>query len=77
MRRITKLIVRIKKTLKLARDTLYSVMQSDWNSFVGDVVFDSFNMAYRYEDSILDQYTKRKIFLDLYYKDLKFLRCLK
>ena len=32
----------------------YSVMQSDWNSVCGDVVLDSFNMACRDEDSILD-----------------------
>ena len=34
---------------------LYSVMQSDGNSFCGNVVLDSFNKAYRNEDSILDQ----------------------
>ena len=33
----------------------YSVVQSDWNSFCGDVVLYSFNMAYRHEDSVLDQ----------------------
>ena len=30
-------------------------MQSDGDSFCEDVVLDSFNMAYRDEDSILDQ----------------------
>ena len=30
-------------------------MQSDGNSFLGDVVLDSFNKASRDEDSILDQ----------------------
>ena len=30
-------------------------MQSDWNSFFGDGVLDSFNMSYRDEDIILDQ----------------------
>ena len=35
-------------------DNRYSVMQSNGNSFCGDVVLDRFNMAYR-EDSILDQ----------------------
>ena len=30
-----------------------SVMQSDGNSFCGDVVLDSFNMAYRDENSII------------------------
>ena len=34
------------------------VMQSDRNSFCGDVVLDSFNMAYRDEDSILYQIYK-------------------
>ena len=33
----------------------YSVMQSDGNSFYGDVVLDSFNMAYWYENIILEQ----------------------
>ena len=33
----------------------YSVMQSDRNSFGGDVVLDSFNIVYRHEDSVLDQ----------------------
>ena len=31
---------------------LYSVMQSDGNSFCEDVVLDSFNMVYSGEDSI-------------------------
>ena len=34
---------------------LYSVMQSDGNSFGGDVIIDSFNMAYMDKGSILDQ----------------------
>ena len=33
----------------------YSVVQSDWNSFCADFFLDSFNMAYRDKDSILDQ----------------------
>ena len=36
-------------------DRLYSVMQSDGNRFCGDVVLDSFDMAYGHKDSILDQ----------------------
>ena len=36
-------------------------MQSDGNSFSGDVVLDSFNMAYRDEDSSLDQKYKKQI----------------
>ena len=39
---------------------LYSVMQSDGNSFCGDVVLDSFNKTYRDEDNILDQIYKSK-----------------
>ena len=40
----------------------YSVMQSDRNRFCGDVVSDSFNMAYRDGESILDQiYTKNYV----------------
>ena len=38
----------------------YSVMQSDGNSFCGDVVSDSFNKTSRDEDNILDQILKRK-----------------
>ena len=39
-------------------------MQSDRNSFCGDVVLDSFNMVYRDEDSILYQkYEPLGIFL--------------
>ena len=30
------------------------MMQSDGNSFYGDIVLDSFNMSYIDEDSILD-----------------------
>ena len=45
---------------------IYSVMQSDGNRFCGDVVLDSFNMAYKDTDSILDQkYEKQKCW-DLY-----------
>ena len=33
----------------------YSVMQSDGNSFCGDVVLDSFNMEFRDEERILGQ----------------------
>ena len=36
----------------------YSVMQSDGNSFCGDVVSDSFKKASRDEDNILDQVYK-------------------
>ena len=34
---------------------VYSVTQSQSNSFLGDVVLDSFNNASRDEDNILDQ----------------------
>ena len=37
-------------------------MQSDGNSFEGDVVLDCFNMAYWIEDSILDQNMNNKYF---------------
>ena len=43
-------------------------MQSDGNSFCGDVVLDNFNMSYRNEDSILDQKYEKQIFWDLYYE---------
>ena len=39
---------------------LYSVMQSDRNSFCGDVVLDSFYMAYRDEGRILCENMKSK-----------------
>ena len=35
-------------------------MQSDVNSFFGDVVLDSFNKTYRDENNNLDQIYKRK-----------------
>ena len=38
----------------------YSVMQSDGNSFGGDVVSDSFNKTLRDEENILDQVYKSK-----------------
>ena len=41
-------------------------MQSDGNSFCGDVVLDSFNMSFRDEDSILEQKYEKQISLDLY-----------
>ena len=40
--------------------TRYSVMQYDGNSFCGDVVLDSFNMAYSDKDSIKDQKYEHK-----------------
>ena len=46
----------------------YSVMQSDENSFCGDVVSDSFKMVSSDEDL---KYEKQ-ILSDLYYEDLKF-----
>ena len=49
-------------------------MQSDGNSFCGDVVLDSFNMQYRDEDSILDQIHEKPIFSNFLYADLKFFR---
>ena len=48
--------------------TLYSVRQSDRNSFCGDVVLDIFNMAYRDEGLILYKKYEKWIFWDLYYK---------
>ena len=35
-------------------------MQSDWNSFCGDVVLDNFKKASRDENDILDQILKSK-----------------
>ena len=44
---------------------MYSVMQSDGNSFYGDVVLDNYNKAYRDKDNIIDQKYKKQIFCDL------------
>ena len=43
-------------------------MQSDGNSFGGDVVLKSINMASSYEDQIYEKQT----FSDLYYEDFTF-----
>ena len=50
----------------------YCVMHSAGNSFCGDVVFDSFDMRYRGEDSNLQPKYEKEISEDLYYKDFKF-----
>ena len=47
-------------------------MQSDGNSFHGDVILKSFNKAFRDKDSILDQIYEKRIFRDLYYDDFNF-----
>ena len=47
-------------------------MQSDGNSYCGDVVLDSFNMQYRDKESFSDQNYEKQIFWDLYYEDIKF-----
>ena len=39
----------------------YSVMQSDGNSFCGDVVLDRFYIVYSDEDSIKDQKYEKRI----------------
>ena len=48
---------------------VYGVMQSDGNSFCGDVAFDSFNMSYREEGSILDLKYEKQISWYVYYED--------
>ena len=40
---------------------IYSVMHPNRNSFCGDVVLDSFNMASRDENRMLDQTFKKQI----------------
>ena len=45
-------------------------MQSDGNRFCGNIVFDSFNMAYRHEKDVLDKKYKKQISRDYYFKDL-------
>ena len=49
------------------RERTYSVTQSLCNSLLGDVVLDSFNKVYRYEDSILDQTYQKQICSYFYY----------
>ena len=50
----------------------YSVMQSDWNRFCGDVVLDSFNIAYGHEDCVFYQKNEKQISRNRYYEDLDF-----
>ena len=54
--------LRLNCNVKLVNLTIetYSVMQSDGNSFCGDVVSDSFNNTFRDEYNILDQIYKSK-----------------
>ena len=52
--------------------TLYSVMQLDGNSFCGDIVFGSYNMAFSDEDNNLEQKYEKQIFLDIYFEDFEF-----
>ena len=47
-------------------------MQSDRNTFYGDVVLDSFNKAFRDKDNISDQIDKKQIFSDFYFEDFTF-----
>ena len=47
-------------------------MQSDGNSFCGDVVLYSINMAYSNKDSILNQKYEKELFWNLYYGDFNF-----
>ena len=51
----------------LGRD--YRVMQSDGNSFGGDVVLKSVNIVSSYEDSILEQVYEKQIFSDFFYEE--------
>ena len=43
-------------------------MYTVWCNQIGDVVLDSFNMAYRDEDSILNQKYEKQICKGLYYE---------
>ena len=46
---------------------IYSVTQSQSNSFWGDDVLDSFKMVYKDEESILDQTYEKQISSNFYY----------
>ena len=48
---------------------IYSVMQSDWNSFCGDVISDIFNRAYMDEDIVLDKKFEKQISRVIYHGD--------
>ena len=48
--------------LLLFLSRMYSVMQSDGNSFCGDVVLDSFSMVYSDENNIKDHKYKKRFF---------------
>ena len=47
-------------------------MKSQSNTFLGDVVLDSFNLASRDEDIILYQNYMKQICSDFYHDDFKF-----
>ena len=49
---------------------MYSVMQPYRNSFCVDVVLDNLNTISRDEGSILDEIYAKKIYSNLYHKDL-------
>ena len=72
IRRNNYLIVLLLTDLFLTKywQNMYSVMQSDGNSFCQDVVLGSINMASCYEDSILYQIYEIKIFTDIYYENI-------
>ena len=53
-------------------DTRYCAMQSDGNSFGGDVVLKSVNIGSSDEDGILDQIYKKQIFSDFFQEDFTF-----
>ena len=48
-------------------------MQSDVNSFGGDVVYDGFNMAIRDKENILDLHYEEQICSGFYYDDFNYL----
>ena len=54
-------------TLNIYTLYIYSVMQSDGNSFCGDVVLDNFINASKDENNILDQTYKKQICSFFYY----------
>ena len=58
--------------VRLVPGTVYSVMQSYANSFLGDVVLDTFKKVSRDADNILDQIYIKQTCSDFYYEDLKF-----
>ena len=61
-----------KKRIYIYKLLLRIGSKCNQNQFIGDDVLDSFNTAFRDEDSILDQMYAKQLISDFFYEDLKF-----